>query len=245
MPTPEHHSIGWIARVTDLLLGEKAPYVVTLFVAVLGFTANQTIARYNNGPTVEYAIKQTAVLGDVVAINDLSSASSAPKVFPTYLPPLTQAGYILSLENISSSHIVRCVRVELVLLPRPGGPPASISSWITSTSATAPVRRVGAESKDRPGVTILDMQPGGWLEIRMNAANVGDVSVVPRACSKDEMGSGAIAPDLPLVLPRNFGTVFAKHAMTVFWFGLACWTGLLALLFISRVRKAASNGSEA
>lgn len=230
------------ALLLRTFLSEKAPYAVTLFFAALGFTANQTMDRYNKGPTIEYSIEKTAVLGDVVAAEDHSKPASGATVFLALLPPFTQAGYILKLENISQSYIVKCARVELMLLPRPGGPAPVISNWTTSTSAATPVRRLGAETKERPAVTALDMQPGQWMEIRLNAANVGDVSVVPSPCPAEGRSVAAMTTEVPTMVPRSIVTLFSKHAMKIFWLGIFVWAALLVVIFFARSDTGAKRG---
>lgn len=231
-----------IERMIAILRSEKAPYVVTLFLGALGFAGIQATERYNKGPTLEYSVEKTAVLGEVVAAEASASAASTPMIFLTTLPSFTQAGYIFSIENISSTYTVKCVRFDLVLLPRAGGPSPTVSNWLTSTSATAPVKRFGAEAMERPGVTALDIQPGGFIEIRMNAANVGEISVLPSACNGEGRTVGAPTAELPTVLPRSFGTVLAKHAMTVFWFALAFGGVVLAGLLFTRLKSQLSSG---
>ena len=216
------------------LMSEKAPYVVTVFVATLGFLISQTVDRYNKAPTVEFSIEKTGLLADVVALSGAASAAG-PKIFLDVLPSLGQSGYVLSLENISSTHVITCARFDFLLLPRPGGPSPSISNWVTSTSATSPVKRLGAEKKERLGVTVVDMQPGGWIELRINASNVGDVSILPRPCGASELGPGAAKSDLPIVQPRSFGTMLSKYGMQVFWLALAAWAALLAFLLAKRL----------
>jgi hypothetical protein len=90
---------GLATRVAAVFRSDKAPYVVTLFVAALAYVTSQTVDRYNKSPTIEYSIKKTAVLGDVVAIGGARDAASGPKMFLDKLPSFIQAGYIFSIER--------------------------------------------------------------------------------------------------------------------------------------------------
>lgn len=219
-----------------LLLSEKVPYVLTVFVAALGFAVSQTLDRYNRVPTIEYSVEKMSILGDVAALDGAAKGASGPTVFLDRLPPIGQAGFVLTLRNISPTHVVRCLRVDVALLPRVGGPSPAISNWVTSTSASAPVKRRGAEQKDRPGLTVIDMQPGTWIDLRMNASNVGDFSVIPRACSTAELEPDSSGGDLPVVKKRSFETVFVQYALEVFWVGVAAWSVLLVIALLRKLR---------
>ena len=215
-----------------VILSEKAPYVVTLFVAALGFVVWQTLDRYNRVPTLEYAVDRTAVLGDVASV--LGAASTV--IFPTTLPALYESGYTVLLTNISSTHVIRCVRVDLLLLPRAGGTSPVVSNWLSSTSGSRPVRQQVGSDKDRPSTTVLGMQPGQWVELRLNAKHVGSTSVLARACGSEE-GVAEQMTDLPVIVPRSAATVFARHAFTLFGLGLLMWCAILVAAFVHRMKK--------
>ncbi len=59
---------------------EKAPYIVTVFIAALGWTVTHFVDRIVNSPTIEYKITKTPVTGNAhdfsIRITNLSTTST-------------------------------------------------------------------------------------------------------------------------------------------------------------------------
>ena len=225
-----------LVSVGEVLIHERAPYVVTVLVAAIGFFLAQNLEDYRRAGVVEYSYEKTSALGDVIAVKSMEGSASVPVVFLSRVPDYAQAGYVLSLRNISSTHVLKCARFDVLMVPRIGVDRATISGWHTSTSLEHPVRSSRDANSGLPNVKVFDMQPGGEIEIRINASNAVAVSLIPGGCAADEGGTA-----VPTVKSRSMETVLVRHGMTFVWVGLVLAVGLFA---VGRRRRLERAGTE-
>lgn len=214
---------------------DKVPYVVTLFVAALGFALSHTLSKYDKLPIVEYWWTEGSALGDVDAV--ASAAASGAVVYQATLPNSRESGFVLTIQNISATSVIRCAKFNVLKLPHPLGPEPKVSNWITSTPVDSAVRRSSSGEIGRQSVVVYDMQPDSQLDIRMNATHVRGLALVATGCGDSELGQGKQETDVPVLKARSLETAFLKYAMPMFWLGLVAWIAFLAVILHSKLKS--------
>jgi hypothetical protein len=236
MKTTLARARSFVSAISGLLLQEKTPYLLTVFMAVVGYAAAQAVDGYKSPGLIEYTLEKTAPLGDIVAIKAMRPEDVGTGVYLTALPDYFQAGYILTLRNMSSTGVLKCGRFDIMLLPRLGSPNPTISGWLTSTTVGLPVRSRSAENNGSPRVEVYEMQPGAELSIRLNTSNVGDISLFPSACESE----GGKAGEIPVVKPPSVMSLIVRYGSTLLVLGSV----LIITLLIFSIRRRRIDSKE-
>ena len=225
--------------LNKLLTIDKAPYVVTLAVAVIGFLVNQTLGRYDKIAIIEYSIRIGSAMGDVDAARP---GASYPEVAGTRIHPITvvntlDRGYVLELRNISSAVVIRCTRFLAIKSPEHFAPPPTVSYWMLSSSADSLVKTSNSGKLEVLEFTVFDMQPGAEVQLRLNGRNIQTLIPVASPCADSDVPPGTTTGQLPVIKRSSWETVFIKYALDAFWLGLVVWVLSLSLFFWHRMRR--------
>lgn len=205
------------AMLVSSLQAEKAPYVVTLFVAALGWTALRTSDRLLQTPFVEYQTKK-----DVV--------------------PHTGSGKyaLVQLRNVTTIQSYECFLLEFV------GPSSAFDSGATNFhiayNGTVAVNvGVITNSDSNWRFKVQDFMPGADVVVGVLANERAPFRVMVRPCEatpsvdpKDE--SKAKRNVTPVLLERSFHTWYVEYELLVLWVGLLLW--LLMLVCIHALKPA-------
>jgi hypothetical protein len=200
---------------------EKAPYVVTLFVAAFAWTAVHTSDRLANVPFVAYSVAA-------------ARAASAPETID------------IRLRNVGATFTFDCF--VLVVAPKSasalqlGSDGSALVAQLRGTVLAKP--KVTAASPEEWDLTIGNMAPGADLTLKIPASGTGDAAVLVNACP-NAAGSGDKGGDgekdgkgksrTPVLMAANAMTFFVEYEVVVLWSGLALW--LAAMLWFARAAK--------
>jgi len=185
------------------LLVEKAPYVLTLFVAACGWLVTYTVARYEKVPLVEYS---TSTDGQDVRNGENS-------IFST------------TLRNISPSGLVACVRLQFTARDHGGRDVQMKNQELVSISG--PLTDVIFTDRDKAVIFQMDLHPEAAVELPMTATTPATLTVRLAPC---ELPTGLPANGpLPVLMEASLKTSIIQHSLGVLWLGFIalaislCW----------------------
>lgn len=211
----------------DFLTNEKAPYIVTLFVAAAAWTVVRTTDRLASVPFVEYTVGSEAVTGK-------------------------QPRLAIRLRNVTAASRFDCF--ELSVVKRDGqrlefGEAGNQTVRVRGTVATL-VKFIKSD-RDEWGVIVTNMSPGADLTLGIPVkTQLADerpavlVSACPGAMAnsgdrgeRSNKESPKSAPQAmpPILLESSITTFFVAYELVLLWSGLAGW--LLLLLPYTRSER--------
>ncbi|HEY2558527.1 MAG TPA: hypothetical protein VGI48_02340 [Caldimonas sp.] len=207
---------------------EKAPYIVTLFVAAVAWTSTRTADRLSDTAFIEYDLSQSG------------TGTSDQRVE-------------IRFRNITNSVVFPCFIVTMAS-PNPStfalGPSDKWDQILRGTVLVQGTPR-GAE-KDEGEIELENFSPGADFALRIPTVGKGSPRLLVRGCSplaSDTHGANskpeadkkgrpnAIADAPPILIPRSFTTFFVEWEIGILWGVLGIW--LLALLEFLRIHTPA------
>lgn len=208
----------------DFFISEKAPYVVTLFVAALAWTTVRTSDRLSSVPFVEYRItperSESGQSGVELRLRNVTAASKFD-CFLLLLAPHKDAS--LKFGDLKDMD----VRLRGTVLARPEPTHANEYEW---------------------EIKISKMSPGADLSLFIPSSGSGNAAVLVSPCpnevstavpaadneakkgvEKNEAPKSA-APSPPILIERSGLTFFVEYEIAILWVGLGGW---LLLMLVS------------
>lgn len=215
---------GTTARIKKIVLTDKAPYIITIFVAALAWTVVRTVDRLSALPVIEY--QTSAQSSDFL--------DSQPGQMST-----------VRLRNITLATTFECL-IFVVQADPPGGAyvfgrPAD-SRYIVRGTAIAS----GAVTVETPylaQIKVTKFWPGSDLEFGVTSFGNGTISTKVQRCriedeshpaSADTSVAGKPEKDspFPILLEKGWQTSFVEHETYWLWGALLIWVALLAILLV-------------
>jgi hypothetical protein len=229
-PAPAHKGafvIGGIWNSFVRSLGaEKAPYVITIFVAVLGWTALRTSDRLQQIAFVEYQTESAP------------SASGRGK------------DAVIRLRNVTTAQSFSCFILEQ-LTPAKFGDGADQRIRYRGTVAAKTTLLKAAEANWQ--WEVRDFSPGADLELGAPLQEGAKWNVLVRPCDPspivaakkdaDKKEAAADKPSAPVFIEKSMVTWYVEHELTVLWAGLVLWLALL--IYLNSRRSAAQQAAAA
>ena len=211
----------------DFLTGEKAPFIVTLFVAALSWTAIRTADRLAGTPFIEYRISES------------QSENKRP-------------GMELRLRNITPASRFDCFRLTIAarqLETLRFGDPKEQRHRIRGTVLSL---LTATRSKDTEWeIRATNLAPGADIEIFIPTVGIGTPLVLVQPCAiqaeeesepvkgievkKEKEGTKA---DAPVIIAWGPTTMFVEYEIAILWSALLLW---LLLIWPSTRGRSASN----
>lgn len=231
--------------LSAVFTSDKAPWIFTAFVAALGFVLSQSLARFDRTPIIEYSLTKGPPLGDVAAVAARRGTSS-PKQdywwFSNEVKGSKETGFVLRLENIATATVARCAKFQIAKTPIPGdnGIPV-ISEGLYGTDVESLMSYKANGDTQTPGFTVIDMQPGASIELRLNTLHTLDLVVIATGCSDGDAGPGRSAVEPPLIFHRSVRTYLLKFALPFLWICVAVWSAFMLFAIIAAYRRGASG----
>jgi hypothetical protein len=214
--------------IKDFLVNDKAPFVVTLFVAALSWTAIRTSDRLASIPFVEYHVEHEANRHGI-------------------------SGVALRLRNITAASKFDCFLVTLSTRPTDSlkfGDPTKQQHQLRGTVFAT------LEAKaSKPGewnIEARDLGPGADISIFIPTTGTGEPALLGSACAqrttvfdagqsesaeKKEKPKSAPAA-VPILVERSVSTQFVEHEIAILWLALTIWFILMLALFATAERAA-------
>lgn len=210
---------GWWSFLSSLQT-DKAPYVVTLFIAALGWTALRTSDRLQQTPFIEYRTAQEA-------IQQKGGAKYA----------------VVQLRNVTTAHSFECFRLELV------GPPNAFTStpanlYFAYRGTVAARAKVELAQASNWRWEVRDFASGADILVGAPLQGNSAFQVMVRPCdapavaeAKDGGKDGAKVkpPAAPVLLERSLQTWYVEYELLLLWIGLLLW--LVALVVINALKS--------
>lgn len=213
--------IGW-PLIGDFFRNEKAPYVVTLFVAALTWTMLRTSDRLVNTPFIEYRIESVLIDKKIEGVE-------------------------IRLRNITSANSFECFLVTVASSNEKTlrfGDPAMQRHVLRGTVAAE--LTVTHVKQNEWEIEAKDLLPGADIAIQVPVIGQDQPRIMVRPCKLNEVsdrptdgeGSGKKAsprPAIPALLHRSFSTWFVEFELFILWAALGVW--LTAMVWVTRVKK--------
>lgn len=210
-------SVSFVSSIASALRAEKAPYVVTLFVAVLGWTALRTSDRLSNTPFVEYSVQNQST-GE------------------------TSGGYLATvrLRNVTSAQTFDCFIVEQLTRGNFG---EAVNQRVVYRGAVASNATVSVAQPRNWQWQVKDFMPGTDISLSAPMRAPADFKVLVRPCENagaaanatEKEGGGKPKRATPIFLERSMVTWYVEHELAVLWGGLVAW--LFFLIFLNGLRQ--------
>jgi len=200
-------AIGTLVRS---LRADKAPYVVTLFVAALGWTALRTSDRLSNFPFVEYSFSE-------------DSANTAA----------------VRLRNVTSGQTFHCFIVEQVTQGKFGADVDQRVIYWGSVAADVKLAYAGGmnwrwEIKNfMPGADVSLGAP--WKKQAQLKVLVRPCEMSLGYTNGKEQEGGGKPGLTPVLIGRSVVTWYVEHELGVLWSGLVAW--LFALIGLNALQQ--------
>lgn len=217
-----------LSLVGDFFRSEKAPYVVTLFVAALAWTMLRTADRLVNTPFIEYRIDPVKIDnkldGIEIRFRNITPSSSFECFLVTVASDSTEK--LRFGEPASQKHVLRGTVAAALTVTR-----AKPNEWEIQATDVLPgadiALRVPVIGKDQPRIMVRQCREEG-----------------PVVKSEDREGSGKKAsprPVVPTLLQRSLTTWFVEFELLILWAALSVWFAAMAGVIL--VKKPASSAS--
>lgn len=211
-----------LAALRAAFFAEKAPYLLTLFVALIGWLVTYTASRYERAPLVEYAIDD--------ADGQLICNGATAKEF------------ITTMRNISPSASIACVRI--LFSARSPGSDTNVSLekgelvHIAGPTVFPVFNKLPAEEII---VFQMDLHPGAAIAVPVSTTIPARLSLALAQC---ELPSGQPSSgSLPVLLASSWQTWLIRHSLSVLWVGGVLFAVSLCLIYIM-VWRAAHGSSQ-
>jgi hypothetical protein len=185
---------------------EKAPYVLTLFFAALGWTISKTSDRLVDRPVVEFSVSQS------VEMNTNSNL------------------HVLRLRNIGALEPIPCLKAFLFAYSPNGERVAFTSAQPMVTIRSLMPPETSAVVKEGAGIIVLQaFMPRGDVEATFKSAQPVDTQFQAKLCSGVDAG---VTPDIQksrvVLLPKSLESLLIEHELRIQWALISAW-GLFML----------------
>lgn len=201
------------------LLAEKAPYLLTLFVAACGWLVTYTVGRYEKAPLVEYSTKS-----DVSGVG-----GSAAKSFTT------------TVRNISPGGLIACVRLLFVARDKSGIEVPLRNQELVRLSG--PMTDVIFTDREKAVVFQMDLHPAAAVELPVSATVSAALTTTLAQC---ELPTGQpVAGPLPVLMETSLKTSLIRNSLEVLWIGAFALAVALCWIYLSLGGTAATHPAAA
>lgn len=210
--------LGTIGRFfSSSLQAEKAPYVFTLFIAALGWTALRTSDRLQQTAFVEFRTRLIA------------PSSTSTQKFAT-----------VRLRNVTNSQTFDCFILEQFT---PGKFGAANDQMIQYRGTVAANATLAKNTSNNWQWIVKDFMPGADLELGAALTGNEKWNVLVRPCEERIMLGDAKEDErkdhprakAPILLERSLLTWYVERELIVLWSGLAIW--LFMLIGLNAIRS--------
>jgi hypothetical protein len=212
--------------IKSFLLNDKAPLVVTLFVAALSWTAIRTSDRLASIPFIEYRVEP--------AKNEQGIS-----------------GIELRLRNITAANKFDCFlltlwtrRHDTLKFGDPKQQQHRLRGTVFATLTATPSR------SGEWNIEARNLAPGADISLFVPATGTGDPAVLGSACvqvatvfdtgsaeSADKKAKSKGAPDaVPILVEQSLATRFVEYEIKILWLALGLWLILMLTLFAATER---------
>lgn len=204
-----------IDSFANSLKAEKAPYVITLFVALLGWTALRTSDRLHETPFVEY---QTTTF------------STAPGSKGNFAA--------IRLRNVTSGQTFDCFILEQLASAKFGDSTDQRIIYRGNVAANTTLLKAAPANWQWE---VRDFMPGADLELGAPTVGSEPWNVLVRPCQEAprpanaKEGSVKSKGSTPVLMERSLVTRYVEHELPVLWAGLVLW--LLFLVYLNAKRS--------
>lgn len=215
-----------LPSLVKLFASEKAPYIVTLFVAAVAWTSVRTAERLSGTPFVEYRIDDQR----------------------------TDKGRSLEfrLRNITQSAMFPCFQLMVASADVQSLALQPSEQWDQVIRGTVLVLGTYQRAvRDEAVIEIENLFPGGDFAVRIPVKGTGDPRLLARNCapkqssgvassaepSKSKPAAASQAP--PILVPRSARTFFLEWEMAILWAALASWGILMLAVLLVKPRRPA------
>ena len=223
--------------VKGFLGSEKAPFIVTLFIAALSWTAIHTSERLSSTPFVEY------------------------RIAPTHSESGVQ-GIEIRLRNITASSRFDCFGLTLVTRRQETLKFGDAKSQQHHLRGTVFASLTVKQAKDNEwGIDVANLSPGADIALFVPTSGDGSpvvlasscpsVPVMPKGGEKGDADKGEKpAAAVPVLIQRSFTTFFVEYEITILWGALVAWLALMLFLMwpsppAKRKRRGSLHGGRA
>lgn len=212
--------------VRRFLVNEKAPFVVTLFIAALSWTAIRTSDRLASVPFIEYEVEpaksEQGISGIELRLRNITTASK----FDCFLLTLWTR------------------RHDTLKFGDPKQQQHRLRGTVFATLAATPSK------SGEWSIEAKNMAPGADITLFVPATGVGDPAVLGSACAQvttvldpdASEGSNQKAKPrntsdaVPILVERSLTTRFVEYEIKILWFALGLWLILMLALFAATER---------
>jgi hypothetical protein len=212
--------------IRSFLINDKAPFVVTLFVAALSWTAIRTSDRLASIPFIEY---RTLLVKSEQGVS----------------------GIELRLRNITAASKFECFLLTLVARRHDTlkfADPKDQQHRLRGTVFSS--LKVTRSKVDEWDVEAKNLAPGADISLFVPATGAGEPAVLGSACANvptvfeasptegaDKKAASKIAPEaVPILVERSFATRFVEYEIEILWLALSLWLILMLQLFAATER---------
>jgi hypothetical protein len=223
--------------LSRLFFDDKAPYILTIFVASLAWTLVRSVDQLSGLPLIEYSVESET--GAVTALE-------AKRI---------------RLRNITLDKVFRCVKIVAAIqdgskLKFSGNAPRSVTIRGNILVKPEVVEVLDSYAK----IVLKNFPPGGDIEFALASSGKGDFQLLADSCA-DESGSEGDSSTgeqenksatsknrggYAVLIEKSYRTVFMEHEMLFIWGVLALWALLIGIASWNSkaVRPAGAAGSE-
>jgi hypothetical protein len=215
-----------LPSLVHFLASDKAPYIVTLFVAAVAWTSVRTADRLSGTPFVEYRITdQRSDAGRTLEIRVRNITQSA--MFPCF-QLMVASPDSRSLTLLPSDQWDQVIRGTVLVL---GSPKRAVH--------------------DEAVIEIQNLYPGGDFAVKLPVKGAGDPRLLAKGCAPmpaapSDSGADAnkskalgLSPAPPILIPLSARTFFVEWEMTILWATLVLWGVLMLVVQLAKANPPA------
>lgn len=205
---------GVCAFLVDIFGAEKAPYMLTIFIAAAGWTIVRTTDRLTGLPLAEYRVSEEGATDPHRMAIRLRNITSAVKF----------GCFNLTVASATNSSLRFDVTKPHSILIRGG-----VLAKVAKQSLDADVALF----------KVQDFAPGADVELSWIVVGVDEPRLLISSCSADRKGDSTNAKDSragdsePILIRRSIKSMLVEYEMYVLWCGLAVWLALLLVTFLA------------
>lgn len=201
------------------LLAEKAPYLLTLFVAACGWLVTYTVGRYEKAPLVEYSTKSSAG----------GTGGNSAMAFTT------------TVRNISPTGLIACVHLQFVARDTQGMVVPLKNQELVRLSG--PMTDVIFADRDKAVIFQMDLHPAASVELPVSATVSAALTTTLAPC---ELPTGqTVAGPLPVLMETSLKTSLIRNSLEVLWIGAFALAVALCWIYLTLGGAAARESAAA
>jgi hypothetical protein len=201
----------------DFLAGDKAPYVVTLFVAAFTWVAHRTTDRLATVPFIEYRItsdeNEKGVPGLTLRIRNLTEGTRFDCVLITLKPRAKDA--LAFGDPLQQRHRIRGTALTLMTAEV-----TKADEWAVRATNVAP----GTDNSLFIPAHGNNAKPAAMVQ---QCTDVVEVSEGEPSAPSENKAEGRASGAVPVLIPWGFRTFFVEHELIILWSSLGAWLLLL------------------